>query len=320
MSRLLAIYDSHECIMERLKDFLRESEDFPFSVSTYLDLEKLKNDMELSKLAIILIEDIYISETIKQLAANGGIQLIAFSGETKPLEELPCIFRFQSAGNIKKEILKICLDNGLSINSLAGIKKSAGANSTTVLAVYTPYMPFRRKEISVSLGQLLAEKGKCLYLNVRGFHDMDVLEDNDNICDLLFFSEENKERFYLKLKSIIRENCGYYYVEPVKNFFMMEGIDSKPVINIINRICEMNEYKYLLIELSEEMSGFTEVLKSCHVIITFLERGNTSFRERYEASLKASDLEELSEKTKYVYIGNYRPDIRNEIKEAISAV
>ena len=101
-----------------------------------------------------------------------------------------------------------------------GLVRLSAGYRTVFVGNYSPVHRSMQTSLALSLSQLLARKHTTLYLNFEQFAGASQLVPEGqalDMADLLYFLNAQKERFQLRLQSMLKQIGNLDYVPPMKS-------------------------------------------------------------------------------------------------------
>jgi hypothetical protein len=150
---------------------------------------------------------------------------------------------------------------------------------------------------------MLAAEHRTLYLNFEHYAGlMTLLPDSSSrdLADLLYFLSADKEKFMLRMQTIVRQNGDLYYVPAMKSGQNLLSVTEGEWRNLFKRIEESGEYEYVILDLTESMQGLLGIMRSCSVIFTMTADDKTAADKmtQYEQVLALYEYPDVLEKTR----------------------
>lgn len=312
MRQILIICDEEEHYVFRMAEYLNNQGLLPFEVMAFNDLTKLEQFLDSNRAAVLLINSTMYEQRSKELKAGGIILLDAgeVSGsragsmvaETSDYSAFPVISKYQSAAVIARQILEICTSGtGAALPIIRSVR------SSKLIGIYSPVGRCLQTSFSLVLGQLLAQKKKCLYINLEpysGFHTLFGKSYRHSMTDLLYFLQKDTERFIYKLKSTVEQIGRLDYVPPAESFLDLMDVDVKTWTRLIELLTVRTDYEVVLLDLSDYIRGLFEILSVCDNIYTIVKKDGMAMAklDQYEQILSYTSHETILDKTKKCHI------------------
>lgn len=307
MRQILIICDEQEHYVFRMAEYLNSQGILPFEVMAFNDLQKLEQFLDNNHAAVLLISADMYGQRSKELIAEEIILLTAkdrepmpdnMAAETPQYNVLPAIVKYQSAAVIAKQILEICMANTGTV-----LPKIKSVKTGKLIGIYSPVGRCLQTSFSLVLGQLLAQKEKCLYINLEpysGFHTHFGKNYEHNMTDLFYFLQKGSERFIYKLKSTVEQIGKLDYVPPAASFLDLMDVDIKMWMQFMDAVAAQTDYETIILDLSDYIRGLFEILSSCDYIYTIVKKDGMAMAklDQYEQILSYTNHEAILNKTK----------------------
>ena len=285
--RTIALCDYDEKYIVKLQENLEQKDNFPFSVSTFTGVEKLKKSLTDTDYELILAEEKAFDELKKDQKLQKGNSLLVLLKERGSINASDdFIWKYQAADRIRKDILKICSEKGNS-----DVVFGTAEERTRLIGVFSPVGRDIQTSFSLLLGQFLAKKKKVLYLNLEpfsGLSGMSGFDPESDLTDLIYYLESGKDKMRCKLESMVGNIGGLDYVSPAFSFLDLSQVTGENWILLMESIINTGKYDYLIVDLSEIIRG------------TGREGLAPSRIKQYEELLKQLENNDILEHTKKV--------------------
>ena len=167
MNHIMAVCDAEEEYASRLTDYINRKEGFPFRVRYFSTLDKLIQFAGQQKVEVVLISEEYQEVLHETGLIEAIIVLSTKSGEWNNSQYR--VYKYQSGESLIKAILQILAE------SMEGKSHISRRVSLKVIGLYSPVKRCLQTTFGLTMGQLLAKKGKVLYINMEGFSGLNVM-------------------------------------------------------------------------------------------------------------------------------------------------
>ncbi|MBO5165197.1 MAG: hypothetical protein IJ405_08415 [Lachnospiraceae bacterium] len=293
--KILALYDSEKDYLESLARFLKEKEELPFALHAYTEKGKLLASAKKEKIEVLMVAETDFTYEIAGLE-TGKTLLLNESGTVKDTR-LRNIDKYQKAENIWRELMDSYAD------MLTGEKQTlTGKGSAKIIGMYSPVRRCLQTSFALTLGQVLAEKKKTLYISFEHYAGWNRLLDKNvrgDLAALLYFAEEQGEKFFCRMQSMTLKIGQLYYIPPAyagQNLIYVKGQDWQ---KLLRKIAEEGGYDYIILDLSESIQGTFELLRMCDRIYTLVREDEQAQAKllQYEELLREYDYEDVLDKT-----------------------
>lgn len=300
---ILAICDGEVNYSERLYAYLRNKESESLKVIWFTRLNELEEYLVNRRIDILLICPKMYEESNN--LSNTDLVILLSSEKYSSEDGIAHIYKYQSAETIYKSVMRYC-----SMNNQAVIRRNCD-KPLSIIGVYSPVKRSFQTTFAITAGQILAEKGKTLYINFESFSGFDSVmasKNKSDLMDLMYFWSCGAENFSYRLGSVLERIGSLDYIPPVHSFMNYEGISGKQWIEFIKAFEEYTDYEYLILDLSENVNGLFDVLRLCSKVYTLTDnkRISTAKISQYEALLSECSYEDVIDKTYKMSIPLFR--------------
>ncbi len=278
---LLIICDPDETFCKKLDSFLRQEIRIPFEIKGFTGVEGLKNLENKSDALLIISEKLFLDK----LAAEFKNILIldeepAMVAENEPdfrvnndviIHHTP---KYQSGDCLLRSILSMCLN-------IPGLNKTGvrtyTQNKMRVIGFYTPDKTCRQTAESLRFAKTLAEKERVLYINNDALCEQEEIrgsENEENICDLVYFLGCDKEKFDIYLEKVTKRLGSLFYIPSAAG--AVRDLDAEDYISLLRSIESSKSFESVVIDYSESFKGLIDALKECDTLIILYDRSEES--------------------------------------------
>lgn len=290
---ILAFCDKEEEYARLMTEYMERQGNLPWCVHCYTDAERLlESEKEVDLL--VVAESVY-REELKTLPAK-RLVVLNESGIVRN-KNLRYVNKYQQADQVVRELLAIYLEICTQVLPRLGVE-----GKTCFIGFFSPVRRCMQTSFALTMAQLLAQKHKTLFLNFEYFAgNPELLADvqTRDLADLLYFMNAEADKFSLRLQSMVKQIGRLDYVPPMKYGQNLLGITVKEWMTFLQRLQELGEYEYVIMDLSECMQGLFDVLRVCSRIytITLEDRAASGKMTQYEKILEQYSYEDVLKKT-----------------------
>lgn len=295
--KCLAIYDGERSYCSALAGRLSSQEYMPYEVCAFTEEEALRNYQKTNTIDILLVSE---EQYRPHLLDNpmGQILLLKERNEEKeyeePVTEIP---RYQSVQGIYRSIMRYA-DVSVQITG-------KGENEGILLGFFSPVKRCLQTTLALEMGRKLAKKGKTLYLSFECFSSLEKenpFEPEGDLTDLIYYMDCAKAQFPSRMESLVHSIGGVDVIYAPRSFVDLDHIEREKWEELLSRIRKLGKYRYILLDLCEQVQGIFQILEECQKIFTIQKKDPISRRKigRYEELLKVTGHGALSEKTSYL--------------------
>ena len=301
--RMLVLCDTEEEYAQLMTDYLQKQKDLPWVLRTYTDVQELLNE-GLDAVTLLVVAESAYTEEFRQLAPS-RLVVLNESGIMR-WENLSYVDKYQKAEDVLRYLLEIYME--IADNPLPRLQKNC---KTVFIGNYSPVHRSMQTSIALTLSQLLAKDHATLYLNFEHYAGLPDLVPNTlthDIADLLYFLEADQEKFRLRLQTMIKHIGQLDYVPPMKSGQNLLTVTAAEWLGFFQKIEELGEYEYVVLDLSESMQGLFQILRLCRRIFTTTREDRIAQSKllQYEQLLSLCEYEDVLEKTKRLSLCHIR--------------
>lgn len=298
-NKRMVLCDRETEYVQQMTDYLKKKEDFPFEIHAYTEPEKMTEFVRGHEVELLVVSESVYTGEMGELA-GGRILLLKESEGGKG--DLPQTDKYQSAENIYRCVIGKYLER-LPEGGRAAAGQGAGGSRAGLIGLYSPVRRCLQTSFALSLGQALARRYKTLYISFEqyaGWNGILGREGEKDLSDLLYYLEEEEEKFRYRMRLVERKTGSLYYIPPVYAGQNLVYITAQQWRTLLDRIAGEGGYEYVILDLSEGLQGIFELLRMCSRIYTILcEDGPARSKvEQYEQLLRMHEFEDILEKTR----------------------
>lgn len=292
---VLVLCDEEEEYAQLMTEFMRMHRELPWKVHTYTDVEKLLREEKDCPIDVMAVSE----RTYQQkLAALRPLRTVILneSGFMK-WNEFVNVDKYQRAQDVLQSILEVYLEVADIV-----LPRIRGQGATRFIGLYSPVRRCRQTTFALTLSQMLAAKHRTLYLNFEhymGISELAAEVGARDLADLLYFLMAEKDKFRLRLQTIVRHRGNLDYVPPMKSGQNLLSVSPRDWSRLLERIDELGEYDYVVMDLSESMQGLFDILRFCTRIFTLTKQDRIAQGKlaEYEQLLTDCAYEDVLQKT-----------------------
>lgn len=293
--KILALCDTEEEYAQHLTEFLEGHREMPWEIHTYTEVAGLVEFAARESVELLVVAENAYTEDVRRLNTASTI-LLNESGVRK-WNAVRNVNKYQQAENIYREILDVYMD-------VAGIQlpKLAVDNNVRFIGMYSPVRRCLQTSFALTLGQMLAQKHSTLYLNFEHYAGItDLLPDlqTRDLADLVFFLTSDKDKFLLRMQTMLQKKGDLDYIPPVRAGQNLLTITPGEWMNLLQRIVELGQYEYVILDLSENIQGLFDLLRMCFKVFTLTKDDVLACSKinQYEQVLALYEYEDVLDKT-----------------------
>ena len=292
---ILVLCDAEEEYARLMTDFFKTHRDLPWEIHTYTKVETLLWEEHKNEIAILLVaESVYTAE-LKTLQPQRMV-ILNESGVIK-CENVQHINKYQRADHVLRSLLEIYME-------IAGAQppQLTVGSRTKFVGMYSPVHRCLQTTFALTMSQMLAEEKDTLYLNFEHYAGLSGLfpdRQTRDMADLLYFLNVEKDRFRLRMQTIIQRRGKLDYIPPMKSGQNLLTVTAGEWMQLLQKITELGEYEYVILDLSESMQGLFDILRKCTKVFTLTQTDPIAQSKimQYEQILALYEYEDVLGKT-----------------------
>ncbi len=297
--KILALCDTEEEYAQLLTEFLKKHKNLPWKIHTYTEVEELLR-AEKEPFEMLVVSETAYCEALQSLQPL-RIVVLNESGVMR-WANIPYVDKYQKAEEVLQCLLRVYME--VADTRLPRIKRNC---NTTFIGNYSPVHRSMQTSLALTMSQILAGEHPTLYLNFEHYVGIpELLPDMQTLdmADLLYFLNAEKEKFRLRMQTMMKKVGNLDYIPPMKSGQNLLTVTADEWMSLLQKIDELGEYEYVVLDLSESMQGLFDILRMCKKIFTVTqeERIAESKLLRYEQLLSLYEYEDVLVKTERLRI------------------
>lgn len=303
----MALCDTEKEYAQLMTEFLKKDRELPWEIHTYTSVQELIKEEKSVPELLVVSESAYRealeagkdSQNMDRLRNGEALRTIVLSESgVMRWENVLYVDKYQQAEAVLGELLRIYTE--IADTRLPKLKKTG---SITFIGNYSPVRRSLQTSFALTMGQILAREHPTLYLNFEHYAGLGELRpeiQSSDLADLLYFLHGDGEKFRLRLQSICKRVGGLDYIPPMKSGQNLLTITEAEWLELFQRIEDMGEYEYVILDLSESMQGLFEILRMCRVVFTITKEDRLARSKllQYEQLLSLYEYEDVLAKTR----------------------
>lgn len=292
---LMVLCDTEEEYAQLMTEFLKRHKEIPWEVRTYTSQAELLKGEEQGSITMLVVAESTYTEEMKALQPT-RIVVLNESGMVR-WDRVHNVNKYQQAEQVLRALLEIYVD--IADIQLPMMKRDFG---TRFVGIYSPVRRCLQTTFALTMSQMLAGKHKTLYLNFEHYAGItELLPDMQtrDLADLLYFLTAENDKFRLRFQTMIQRKGELDYIPPMKMGQNLLSITPVEWQSLLQKISELGEYEYVILDLSENMQGIFDILRLCVKVFTLTkdDRMAQSKLEQYEQMLAWYNYDDVLEKT-----------------------
>ena len=292
--RILLLYDRDEEYARLMGEYLLGCKGLPWKIASCTSAADLIEIVNGRSPEVLVTSGASYDKCLEKLGAKHVVVLNDGTAGVHGAAE-----KYGAAEDTLKIILDICADDE-DIGDAAFLKPMKGR--AKLIGVFSPVRRCYQTTFSVLMGRLLLDRGKVLYLSFEFCEGCDELIPPDgsrNITDLMYFIKSPPSVFSIRFRSMVRSIGEIDYIPGAVSGTDLSEIPEEEWRTFLKRICAIEDYSYVILDLSESIRGIFGILRMCDRIYTLTRNDRVAKRklDSYENVLAMYEYSDVREKS-----------------------
>lgn len=241
-----------------------------FVIQAFTNIEYLYAASLEYQIEVLLISSYAMTEEVRQWNINNII--ILSEGEVaKEHVQYPVVYKYQACNQVVKETLGYYVEQVKEFDKpYIRQKKEA-----VVLGIYSHVRRSYKTTFALTLGQVLGEDRKTLYLNLEEYSGLESLFQTSfsrDLSDLLYFLKEDQEHLDYYLVSCVQTIGTLDYVPPLPMYSDLRELEGERWEQLMIELSQRSAYEVIILDLSDCLGDIYDKLSSCHRILMPIEQ------------------------------------------------
>ena len=221
-------------------------------------------------------------------------------------ENVVYIDKYQAAEEVLKQLLGVYMEV-----AEVQLPRVCTNRKTVFIGNYSPVRRCMQTSFPITMSQILAETHSTLYLNFEHYAGIaELVPDLQtlDLADLLYFVNAEKEKFRMRLRTMLKHKGRLDYIPPMKSGQNLLTITAQEWMELLQKIEALEEYEYVILDLSESMQGLFDILRLCDRIYTLTREDRIARAKllQYEQVLVLHEYEDVMDKTRQLNLSHIR--------------
>ena len=315
----LAICDLDPVYLRRLDEYIRTHINLSMDIHSFTEPDIFTDFAEKEDINLLIVSEKSYYE-LEDKHALGRFKNILIldeerisgavcedSGTGKNVEH---VSKYQSASAVSRAVVDMC---SRSPEDFKGLWARAKNSESRLIGFYTPLSRCGQTSFAVRAGELLAGNNKTILLSFESCSSLGGLineEPEEDITDLMYYAECEKDKFCLYLERIRQTVNGLDYIPPAKTALQLRDISCDRLSELVELLTNSCGYECILLDMKEYPDGFMDMLRLCDTVFTVTRPQNADkYRLRvFEGVLGKNGYEDVSARLVKCRL----PDIRDK--------
>lgn len=301
--KVMALCDPEEEYAQLMTEFLNRHKNLPWVLHTYTTVEDLLK-AEKDILEMIVVAESAFCQEIRQMSPK-CLVVLSESGIMK-WQDVSYVDKYQEA----EEVLKYLLGVYMEVAEIQ-LPRLRTDYKTIFIGNYSPVKRTLQTSFALTMSQMLALEHPTLYLNFEYCAGMgELLPDMQtlDLADLLYFLHAEKDKFRLRLQTMLRHMGNLDYIPPMRSGQNLLAVTDREWMELLQKMEELGKYEYIVLDLSDNMQGLFEILRMCTRVYTLTreDRMARSKMQQYTQVLTLYGYGDVLEKTSQLNLAHIR--------------
>lgn len=295
--KIFAVCDRETEYTKRFCEYVTAKREYPFETAAFTSSNKLKEFCEKEDVEVLLISEDNYDEDLDEIVKG---EVIVLREEEGKIGDHSSIYKYQSCEKILQEVMCCCAGKGLSADVFLGTKRKTNLQ---LIGLYTPIHRCMQTSFAITLGEILAKEHPVLYLNFESFSGLEKRLNREfmtDMSDLIYYVTNAREALVYKLQGMTEKLQNLDYIPPVFSYMDLARITQQQWFLLLEEIERLTDYEYIILDLSENVQGLFEILRSCSKVFTLFREDAAALAKmyQYERLLIRADYEDVLKKSK----------------------
>lgn len=304
-TNILILCDEDELYVRRLDGYIRSACRLPFEIIDVTDADALpdiltKGTERRTGSKNLIITDTLYGSLKSDLITGTNVLVLEEGGEAFDGTDDPKVVhmpKYRPAAQIVDALLALCMED----EDTCCVRGQGTAVSGKLIGFYSPVKRAGQTTLALTLGQLLSERTRTLYLNFESYPGafFSGAQGGGDMSDLLYYFGCDADKLAVYLGRFVKEVNGLHYIAPCAETLRMEEVDHATLRKLLNGIVRSTDYETVILDLSDSVDNVCGLLPLCsHVFtVTAPDRQAKEKLAQYERSLRAQGMTEVLGRT-----------------------
>lgn len=315
---IFAVCDLEASYTRNLADYMNERSHTPFEVQAFTNLKSLEEFVAQNHIDLLLISTNAMCDQVKQMDVDRI--MILSEGEAVPrLGQEPCVYKYQPSDQLIAEVMgyyaQTCPQPAL---------EPMEEGKTEIIGVYSPLGRVGKTIFALTLGAILGENRKVLYLNLEDYNGFETLLDQSysaDLSDLLYFARQKEGNLIYKLSGMIRSIGKLDYIPPAFSPCDLRDVRCEEWLSFLRQIGAWGDYEVLILDLGNQIEDVFRIMRQCgRVYMPVLEdKISRAKLLQFEKNLSALECADVLEKIVRLHLPLWEGEAEQRLPESLGA-
>lgn len=261
MKQVMAVYDVDPFYASRFAEVVNQKEKIPFAVMAFTSLERLRSYAAEHPVDLLLISSSVNREEVEGLGVKHVVALS--EGETVRTDrDYPSVYKFQSSDSIIREVMA-CYCEKESDAPFANENAHA-----RLIGVYSPVGRCLKTSFALTMGQLMAQDSRVLYVTLEEFSGLSALtrtEYRADLSDLMYYYSQGTLNS-LRLNSVVHSIGGLDYIPPARYPEDLAQMKAEQMAGLLLKAAGESAYETVIVDVGNYGRNVIPLLKICEAV------------------------------------------------------
>lgn len=307
---IFAVCDLEASYACNLSEYMNERKNTPFEVQAFTNLESLGKFTENNHIELLLISTEAMCDAVKDMDIE-RIIILSDGEAVENLEENPCVYKYQSSDSLVAEVMNFYARTKPSLNTMFFC-----GSKVKVIGVYSPLNRVGKTMFALTLGEILGEREKVLYLNLEDYNGFETIFSTSyrsDLSDLIYFARQKEGNLIYKLNGMIQTFRNLDYIPPAFSPGDLRDVGCEEWLSFLGEITSCGEYDVLILDIGTQIEDLLQLLQACTKIYMPVLEDHISRAKllQFEKNVNALEYSGIFEKIQRLHLPRWR-DRRKE--------
>lgn len=260
MKKVMAVYDGDPFYADRFADFINSMEKIPLTVIAFTSMERLKRYGESHEIEILLVSAQTDRKEVEEVKAARVVTL----SDGSPAEqegEYPSVYKYQSCDKIIREVMA-CYGEEAAVCSYPFMA------SGKIIGIYSPVNRCLKTSFALTLGQVLSQEEKTLYVNLEDFSGLSALMNemfSGDLSDILYFYRQGRYN-WARLSSVVYTWGSLDYIPPARYPEDLSQTESSHMADFLADMAKSTPYRMIVVDIGQSGKMAASLLEVCDTV------------------------------------------------------
>ena len=292
---IFAVCDLEASYARSLAEYMNERRRTSFEVQAFTSLESLEAFAAENHIELLLISTEAMCDQVKQM----DVERVIILSDGEPMVNLyqePSVFNYPPSDHLIAEVIGYYAQTSPQL-ACAPLE----APRVELIGVYSPLGRVGKTLFALSLGQVLGESEKVLYLNLEDFNGFETVFDQNyaaDLSDLLYFARQKEGNLIYKLNGMICSLGRLEYIPPAFSPSDLRDVRCEEWAEFLIQIGVWGDYHAIILDLGNQIEDVFQLMRRCgRVYVPVLEDGISRAKLlQFEKNLSALECGDVLEK------------------------